>query len=348
VAGADGAADVSNVLAAIQWAVSFRERYGIRILNLSLGTDSTQSWDVDPFNYAVERAWDEGLVVVVSASNRGPRAGTISKPGDDPWVITVGAVDDRGTRGRGDDRLPDFSSRGPTAAGIAKPDVAAPGAHVVSLRAPGSTIDPLFPALDGAHRRGSGTSMATAVVSGGVALLLEQHPEWSPAAVKAALRDTAQPSASRDANAVGRGVVALADASRAAPHATAIGRLRHSSGRGSLDASRGTVQVVTRGPMGTVLDGFCTAQLVLWDPIAFTTGSWRPSTWPLSAWALHNWYRVEWYGDDWSGGPWQGNNWHGNNWHGDWEGSTGMDGGGDPTDHYGDPWSGAAWFGLWE
>ena len=97
VAGRDGSSDVSKVLAAIQWAVSFRQQYGIRVLNLSLGTDSTQSWKVDPLNYAVERAWQAGIVVTVAASNRGPSPGTISKPGDDPWVLTVGAVDDRGT-----------------------------------------------------------------------------------------------------------------------------------------------------------------------------------------------------------------------------------------------------------
>src|SRR5438876_1038386 len=145
VAGADGSADVSNVLAAIQWVVSFKDRYGIKVLNLSLGTDSTQSYRVDPLNYAVERAWDAGIVVVVSASNRGPAAGTISKPGDDPLVVTVGAVDDMGTPGLGDDQLPNFSSHGPTAAdGLAKPDLAAPGAHIVSLRAPGSARDTQF------------------------------------------------------------------------------------------------------------------------------------------------------------------------------------------------------------
>ena len=118
--------------------MSFKDRYGIKVLNLSLGTDSTQSYRVDPLNYAVEKAWDSGIAVVVAASNRGPDAGTISKPGDDPLVITVGAVDDMGTPGLSDDELPDFSSHGPTAAdGLAKPDLAAPGAHIVSLRAPG-------------------------------------------------------------------------------------------------------------------------------------------------------------------------------------------------------------------
>ena len=92
IAGADGSSDVSHVLAAMQWAVSFRADYGIRVLNLSLGTDSTQSYFLSPLNAAVERAWDNGIVVTVSASNNGPGAGTVTKPGDDPLVITVGAV----------------------------------------------------------------------------------------------------------------------------------------------------------------------------------------------------------------------------------------------------------------
>ncbi|MFY9585852.1 MAG: S8 family serine peptidase, partial [Actinomycetota bacterium] len=94
IAGESGAADVSTLLAAIQWVVSFKSQYNIKVLNLSLGTNSTQTYRSDPMNYAVEKAWDAGIVVVVSASNLGPEPGTISKPGDDPWVITVGATDD--------------------------------------------------------------------------------------------------------------------------------------------------------------------------------------------------------------------------------------------------------------
>src|SRR3954464_6378208 len=193
VAGADGSADVSTVLAGIQWVVSFKDRYGIKVLNLSLGTDSTQSARVDPLNFAVEKAWDSGITVVVAASNRGPDAGTISKPGDDPLVVTVGAVDDRGTPAIADDELPDFSSHGPTAAdGLAKPDVVAPGGHVVSLRAPGSAVDTEYPTyLDGAYRKGSGTSMATGIVSGAAALLLDANPGMTPDRVKFALGATA-------------------------------------------------------------------------------------------------------------------------------------------------------------
>src|SRR5581483_4354015 len=178
-------------------------------LNLSLGTDSTQSYRIDPLDYAVEQAWKAGITVVVAASNRGPGAGTISKPADDPFVLTVGAVDDNGTVTTADDSVPDFSSRGPTAAdGLAKPDVVAPGAHLVSLAAPGATITQEFPpvGMPAPYRRGSGTSFATGVVSGLVADMLSANPSWTPDRVKYALMSTAAPDASSDRMADGDGL----------------------------------------------------------------------------------------------------------------------------------------------
>jgi hypothetical protein len=111
---------------------------------------------------------------------------------------------------------------------------------------------------------------------------------------------------------------------------------------GSLDASRGTVRVRTDDPLGTVLDGSLTAQMLLWDPVGFTTGHWDSPTTGAPTILLHRWYRTTWYGNNW-----HGNNWHGNNWHGNWEGSTSSDGT-RSADRYGAPWLGAAWLGLWE
>jgi serine protease AprX len=336
-AGADGAADVSNILAAIQWVVSFKDRYNIRVLNLSLGTDSTQDWRVDPLNYAVERAWAAGMTVVVAASNNGPAAGTIAKPADDPWVITVGATDDRGTASLGDDRLPDFSGRGPTAHGLAKPDVAAPGAHVVSLRAPGSTIDTRFPNyVDGSYRQGSGTSMATGVVSGAVALMLQANPGFTPDRVKHALVATAKLAASNDRMAVGAGVVDANAAAFSAPAGVANRGLARSNGQGSLAHSRGSVQVKTEEAPGTVLGpvhgATLTAQLLLWNPGGYTGASWVPSDWYLSTWEVHRWNRVTWYGNDWPGYRWHGSSWYG----------EGQD------ESYGSSLPGSAWYGAWE
>ena len=333
VAGRDGSADVSNVLAAIQWVVLNKDLYGIRVLNLSLGTDSTQSYRVDPLNYAVERAWDSGIAVIVSASNRGPVAQTISKPGDDPLVITTGAVDDMATPGLGDDELPDFSGRGPTAAdGLSKPDITAPGAHIVSLRAPGSDIDVNFPTyVDGSYRRGSGTSMSAGVVSGSVALLLQAAPSMTPDRVKFALMATARHAASNDPLAVGAGVADVYDALHASAGLANQGVPR-SNGMGSLDLSRGSVRVALTDPLGTVLSGSMTAQLLLWNPLVYTTSVWSPTTW----------YLTDFYGSRWQGSRWQGSRWQGSRWQGSsWYGTP------DTTSSYGSRWQGSDWYGAW-
>jgi serine protease AprX len=336
-AGADGSADVSNILAAIQWVVSFKDRYNIRVLNLSLGTDSTQDWRVDPLNYAVERAWAAGMTVVVAASNEGPDPGTITKPADDPWVITVGATDDRGTTGVSDDRLPDFSGRGPTAQGLAKPDVAAPGAHVISLRAPGSTIDTTYPYyVDGSYRRGSGTSMATGVVSGVAALTLQANPGFTPDRVKHALTATARDAASDDPMAVGSGVVDASAAAFSAPAGLANQGLARSNGQGSLALSRGSVQVRTDSLLGTVLGpvlgATLTAQLLVWNPGGYSGAQWVPSDWYVSTWEVYRWYRVSWYGTDWPGRKWRGSTWYGQ----------------ESDESYGSSLAGSAWYGAWE
>jgi serine protease AprX len=123
-------------------------------------------------------------------------------------VITVGATDDQKTATITDDVVPDFSSRGPTAHGNPKPDVVAPGAHLVSLRAPGSAIDTAFPnVVDATYRQGSGTSMATAVVSGVAAQILSANPKFGPDRVKHVLAATARPVAGGAADTVGRGIV---------------------------------------------------------------------------------------------------------------------------------------------
>jgi serine protease AprX len=339
IAGRDGSADVSQVLAAIQWVVSFKDRYGIRVLNLSLGTDSTQSYRVDPLDYAVERAWTAGITVVVAAGNRGPAPGTISKPGDDPFVVTVAALDDRGTPGVGDDRLPDFSGRGPTPAdGLSKPDVAAPGAHIVSLRAVGSEVDTQFPTyVDGAYRQGSGTSMAAGVVSGTAALVAQANPGIAPDRLKYALAATARAASSDDPLAVGAGEIDAQAAALQPPQGLANQGLAHSNGRGTLGGSRGSVSVRTADLDGTVLSATLgatlTAQLLLWDPIGYTTGGWSSTSWYLTTFYLARWFPTEWWGYSWHGDDWAGSSWYGDD---------------DPTDGYGTPWDGGAWYGAWE
>ncbi len=201
VLGSDGVGYTSDVIAGIDWAIANRSRYNIRVINLSLGHPVTEPSTTDPLCQAVARAVTAGIVVVTSAGNYGttstgaPVLGGVTSPGNSPLAITVGAVDTFGTASTSDDRLAPYSSRGPTAYELTvKPDVVAPGTKVVSLESYRSRLSTTFPQWhiagtgQNAYMRLSGTSMAAAVVSGGVALLLNANPSLSPAQVKIALQ----------------------------------------------------------------------------------------------------------------------------------------------------------------
>src|SRR3954452_3273974 len=333
ISGASGASDVSTIIAAVQWVVQNKAQYNIRALNLSLGTDSTQSYTIDPLDYSVEKAWQAGIVVNGAASNRGPGAGTISKPAGDPFVLTVGAIDDKGTNGLNDDVLPNFTGRGPTAAdGLAKPDVVAPGGHIVSLAAPGAAITTQFPStMAAAYRRGSGTSMATAVVTGLVAQMISANPTLSPDRVKFMLTRTAHPDASNDRMAVGSGIVDGAAAMMAPPGVANAG-VAPSTGTGSIAASRGTVGVVLDDANNTGVDagsGDLTGALT---DLETSGGSWFGGSWFGGSWFGGSWFGGSWFGGSWFGGSWFGGSWFGQP---------------SSTEDYGGSWFGGRWFGAW-
>jgi serine protease AprX len=192
----DGNASVIDVIYGIQFAVDHAAEYNIRVINLSLEAATAQSYQTDPLDAAVESAWLKGIVVVAAAGNRGTDADSVDyAPGNDPYVISVGGADDRGTQGTSDDDSTSWGSIGTTQDGFAKPDVIAPGAHIISTLAPGSAFAGLCPACvrEGAYFQAGGTSMSTPVVSGVVAQLLQKHPDWTPNQVKGALVKTARP-----------------------------------------------------------------------------------------------------------------------------------------------------------
>jgi len=327
IADASGASDVSHVLAAMQWVVSFKDTFGIRVVNLSLGTDSTQPYQLSPLNFAVERAWDAGIVVVVSSSNSGPAAGTIAKPGDDPLVITVGALDDAATAKRGDDVMAGFSGAGPTAAdGLVKPDLVAPGRSVISLRAPGSTVDVEYPSarVGSAYFKGSGTSFATAATSGAVALLLQREPGLTPDQIKHRLRSTAAEGPVGDANVDGAGALDVYAASRSLSMLSANVGVVRSFGTGTIEADRGTLTVEIdtdpNDPLSTSLTGSLTAQNLVMNLVEFIASPWTATSWLDSQWAGTRWYGTRWYGTRWYGTRWYSTDWYGSRWYGTaWE-----------------------------
>ena len=205
---ASGAGTISSIIAAIDYAVAHKDEFNIRVMNLSLGAGVYESYETDPLTLAAKRAVEAGIVVVAAAGNLGkaangdPQYGAITAPGNAPWVITVGASSTNGTVRRQNDTIAGYSSRGPTMIDyLAKPDLVAPGSGTVSLAdplslffvskapylMPGFVSTPFSPYLVL-----SGTSMATPVVAGAAALMLEANPNLTPNLVKAMLQFTAQ------------------------------------------------------------------------------------------------------------------------------------------------------------
>jgi serine protease AprX len=322
VAGADGSTDVSVVIAALQWVVTHRAEYGIRVLNLSFGTDSLQPYAADPLNAAVERAWAAGITVVVSSGNRGP--GTVNKPGDDPFVITVGAVDVNRTIDRRDDQVAAFSSYGHTPDGFVKPDLVAPGTTIVATRDAGSTIDELHPdaVIDADYFKGTGTSQAAAVVSGVAALLYQENPALSPNLVKSILMgSTVRASQYREGGTAGLVDAAAAIAGIGSGNFVNLGVVR-STGGGSLNASRGSFHVradLDGDGEPEVVDGEQDVLGVPWDAEAFASTSWSSTSWSSTSWSSlisenPGWSSTSWSSTSWSGTSWSSNSWSSNSW----------------------------------
>jgi serine protease AprX len=360
LAGYDGSADVSNVLAGIQWTVAHKDAYGIDALSLSLGTDTAMDYRMNPLNFAVERAWQAGITVVVSASNRGPGPSTITSPADDPYVITVGASSHQGNVNTNDDTVPVYSGRGPTSSnGLAKPDIVSPGTHTVSLRSPGSAIDNNYPgsALDGSYFKGTGTSMSTASVAGQVAQMLQANPGLTPDQVKYRLMQTATDIATTDPMAVGAGQVNVEAAALNDVPGDATQSHTLSTGLGMLGLSRGSLDVWADSPVGGVrLTGEFTAQtnpsevslsnplgLVTFDASKWTASKWTTTDWDASKWTASKWTGSKWTGVSFEASKWTGSKWTGSKWtNSDWDASKWTN-----ADWDGSKWTASKWTSAW-
>jgi serine protease AprX len=193
-----GAGSYSNVIAGLNWILANKTKYNIRVLNLSFGAPPQSDYWDDPLNQAVMAAWNAGIVVVAAAGNEGPSPMTVDVPGNVPYVITVGAMTDNYTPyNYTDDRLASFSSTGPTYEGFVKPEVVAPGGHMVGSMQSTSylaNIDPGSMTASESLFTMSGTSQAAAVTTGVVALMLQANPTLTPDNVKCQLMAAAAPA----------------------------------------------------------------------------------------------------------------------------------------------------------
>jgi subtilisin family serine protease len=196
-----GIAHILDIARAVQWIVDNRLKYNIRILNLSFAQTPRWPYWEDPVDQAVMMAWEAGIAVVAAAGNAGPDVETIGSPGNVPYIITVGAVTDSWTPDtRDDDYIPDFSSRGPTLTGDVKPDIVGLGGHITGLIHPQSTIAKEQPEniLSTGEFVFTGSSQASALISGILALLLQLEPDLTPDDLKCKLITSAEPAINRD------------------------------------------------------------------------------------------------------------------------------------------------------
>jgi serine protease AprX len=273
-----GMATESDVVSALQWLYEHKDRYNIRVVNLSLNSSVAQPYGTSPMDAAVEVLWFNGIVVVVSAGNNG--AAALYPPANDPFVITVGATDDRGTPNLNDDVVAPFSAYGVTEAGVVKPDLVAPGTRLIAFLSDNRmlTIGKLHPEnrVNDYYFRMSGTSMAAPIVSGAVALLLQDEPNLTPDQVKYRLTATANKSWS--------------------------GYSTTTAGAGYLDIYT-AVHAATAESANT---GVPASQL-LWsgsEPIFWGSVNWNSVNWNSVNWNSVNWNSVNWNSVNWNSDYW--------------------------------------------
>lgn len=264
IADDTGAATESDLIKGLQWVYDNRTTYNIRVVNASVSASVATAYAASPINAYVEQLWLAGITVVVSAGNRGSAAdATWYAPGNDPYVISAGAIDHAETISGADDTLGTFSSRGQTQDGFAKPDVVAPGRRIVApLAKATSTIGLRYPdrIVDTNFIRLTGTSMSAPVVAGVVALLLERYPTLTPNQIKGLLRQTAS---SYPGQTDGAGVINPAEVFR----------------------------VAATGPVPVANQGLTPASAV--DPttntVTTTQSYWDQSYWDQSYWDQSTW-----------------------------------------------------------
>lgn len=349
VGAADGAVDVTQVIAAIDWVVQHAHDPGlnIRVISLSFGTDSAQGSGKDPLAQAAEQAWQHGIVVVAASGNDGKDVKKLASPAYDPYVIGVGADNQKGSLGTADDVVPKFAQHGNTGRPV---DLIAPAMHVIGLRVPGSFVDTLSRnagQVGTRFQRGTGTSQATAIVAGVAALVLQKYPTATPDQVKSLLNGTAAAPTNAEARGEkphwGHGVVNAA-AALAAPLPTPAQAAQtdaDAKGTGTLDATRNGVFVADGGVnlkgeqdifgKPFVAKTMAKAQVAA---TAWTGGIWNGSRWTGDGWDGHRWSSAAWAGKTWAGHRWSTTGWSGMTWDGHrWSG----------TGWGSSRWTGAGW-----
>ena len=300
----NGVARTSDVVAAAQWILANKDTYNIKVANFSLHSATATHFYYDPLDRAVEKLWLNGVVVVAAAGNYGTAdgpSGVLYSPGNDPFVITVGAVDIGSTFGTVDDSVAPWSAWGGTEDGFAKPELGAPGRYMIGpvsngtlkQERPDHVVSPDYMEL-------SGTSFAAPVVAGAAAQLLALHPDWTPDQVKGALMLTAKQSAGITNWAIGVGEV----------NAGRRGGTHHGAEpeRGARqlphERSRPTASCSTRRAWVDAARSDASWADASWSDASWSDASWTDASWADAAWSDASWADASWADASWADASW--------------------------------------------
>jgi serine protease AprX len=292
----------SDVIAGLQWVLDNAHAYNIRVVNLSLQETMPGSYQMSLLDLAVERVWASGVVVVVAAGNNGT-LGEDFAPANDPLALTVGATDSNDTLTTVDDTVASFSSSGVTVDGFAKPDMLAPGRHIAAPVGKDSTLwsqAPLLNQVASGYVSISGTSFAAPQVAGAAALLLQQHPAWSPDNVKWLLTSSARPVGASNTGAL------------AVDQAVAFAGTPALANQGvpALVCAPGTTCVVG-GVLGTVSSSWNSAS---WNSASWNSASWNSASWNSASWNSASWNSASWNSASWNSSSWNSASWNSASW----------------------------------
>jgi serine protease AprX len=297
-ANADGQSRTSDVVAASDWILTHAKQYNIRVANFSLAGATDTSVRIDPLDKAVEALWLHGIVVVAAAGNHGEGhpVSMSYAPGNDPFVITVGALDQSGSSDPSDDTVPSWSAYGKTMDGFTKPDVSAPGRYMIAPTPMDGSIAKTVPdrIVSPGYIWMSGTSFSTPVVAAAAAQILARHPNFTPDQVKGALMLAANYLPNVDG---------------------------HAGGVGEIDA--GLASTVDDPPNPNVgLYQFVTADLTggrsfnaaSWASFIASGASWSQASWSDASWAEASWNEASWAEASWNEASWAEASWAEASW----------------------------------
>lgn len=282
VSNDNGSARMVDVVSGLQWVLQNKNTYNIRVVNLSLNSSVYESYNTNPLDAAVEILWFNGIVVVTSAGNKGSTA--IFPPANDPFVITVGSVDDNGTASISDDNITSFSAFGTIENGTVKPDLVAPGTNIIArLVNQNMGLAGAHPAnkIGTSYFKMSGTSVSAPMVAGAAALLLQDEPGLNPDQVKYRLMTTANRSwGGYNSAKAGAGYLDI--------YAAVKGTSTDSANQGikaSALLSTGSAPI-TWGSVG-------------WNSVGWNSVGWNSVGWNSVGWNSVGWNSVGWNSDYW-------------------------------------------------